>query len=251
MAKLIVGNWKMIGRKAEAITRCRALAMRAAEAEDNNEETVDVVVCPPFPLVDAVAATLSGSPILVGGQDCAAADDGPHTGDVSAGMLADFGCSHVLLGHSERRQTHGEIDLVVGEKAAAALRADMVAVICVGETERERRDGQALSVCARQVAGSLPQGAGGHNVVIAYEPVWAIGTGKTPTASEIAQAHQHIRAQLSRHMGDAEHVPILYGGSVRPDNAIEILSVPNVDGVLVGKASLSVDEFWAIIEAAR
>jgi triosephosphate isomerase len=176
-------------------------------------------------------------------------DSGPHTGDIAAAMLADAGASHVLVGHSERRADHHETDAVVSAKAAAAHRAGLIAVICIGETLAERDAGQALAVVERQLAGSLPAGAGSGNTVIAYEPVWAIGTGRTPTPDDVAKVHGHIRAVLAAGLADADRVRLLYGGSVKPANARELLSVLNVDGALVGGASLKAADFWPIIEA--
>lgn len=247
MRKLIAGNWKMNGSKAEAVSLARELAIRYSEEED---AAVDMLLCPPFTLIDAVGEVIAGSGLWLGGQDCHAAEKGAHTGDIAAPMLADLGCSHVIVGHSERRQDHGEIDLAVAEKAAAAHRARLVAIICIGETEAQREAGQALAVCTRQIAGSVPPSATPENTVIAYEPVWAIGTGRTPTTADVAEVHRHIRAELSRRVPDAERIRILYGGSVKPGNAGELMAVPNVDGALVGGASLNADDFWAIAQNA-
>jgi triosephosphate isomerase len=183
---------------------------------------------------------------MLGGQDCHPQTKGAHTGDVAAEMLKDLGCSHVIVGHSERRTDHGEIDLVVSEKAKAAHRAGLVAIICIGETEAERDAGETLNVCSRQIAGSVPDDATAENTVIAYEPVWAIGTGRTPTNEDVAEVHGHIRAELSRKVANADDVRILYGGSVKGSNAGELMSIPNVDGALVGGASLKADDFWTI-----
>ncbi len=245
--KLIAGNWKMNCLTADGVALARELGMRYA---GKNEPAFDMLICPPFTLISAVGQAISGSGVMLGGQDCDARENGAHTGDVSAAMLADLACSHVIVGHSERRQDHGEIDLAVAEKAAAALRSGLVPIICIGETEEERDRGEALTVCSRQIAGSVPTEAHGDNVVIAYEPVWAIGTGKTPTVADVAEMHAHIRGELSRKLADAESVPILYGGSVKPANAEQLLNVPNVDGALVGGASLKADDFWSIAEAS-
>lgn len=188
---------------------------------------------------------------MLGGQDCHRATKGAFTGDIAAPMLADLGCTHVIVGHSERRQYHGEIDLMVSEKAKAAHEAGLTAVICIGETEAERDAGQALAVCSRQIAGSVPEGSTADNTVIAYEPVWAIGTGRTPTTADVAEVHAHIRAELSRVMSDSDDVRILYGGSVKASNAGELMAVANVDGALVGGASLVADDFWAIAKACN
>jgi triosephosphate isomerase len=198
--------------------------------------------------VAAVAQVLSGSAIGVGGQDCHADASGAHTGDVSAEMLADAGARWVIVGHSERRTDHGETDEQVRAKAAAGLRAGLTPIICVGETLAQRKAGETLAVLARQIAASVPSGAA--NIVVAYEPVWAIGTGLTPTIAEIDEAHRHLRAKLGSVVPDAQAVRILYGGSVKPSNAGEILGVADVDGALVGGASLKVADFLPIVAAA-
>ena len=247
MRKLIAGNWKMNCLKAEGVALARELGIRFAE---EGEAPFDMLVCPPFSIVSTVGEAIAGSGLMLGGQDCHPQAKGAHTGDVSAEMLKDLGCSHVIVGHSERRTNHGEIDLVVSEKAKAAHRAGLVAIICIGETEAERDAGDTLNVCSRQIAGSVPDGATAENMVIAYEPVWAIGTGRTPTGEDVAEVHAHIRAELSRKVANADDVRILYGGSVKGSNADELLSIPNVDGALVGGASLKADEFWAIGQAS-
>lgn len=243
LRKLIAGNWKMNGLKPDGVALARDLGIRYAEEED---AAFDMLICPPATLIDAVGEVIAGSGVLLGAQDCHSQAAGAHTGDLSAGMLADLGCSWIIVGHSERRQDHGEIDLAVAEKAKAVHRTGLGAIICIGETEAERAAGHALSVCSRQLAGSIPSSATAENTVIAYEPVWAIGTGKTATAGDVADVHSHIRAELSRKISDADKVRILYGGSVKPANAAELMSVPNVDGALVGGASLKADDFWAI-----
>ena len=243
--KLIAGNWKMNGRRGDGVQLARDLGLRyAAEAEP----PCDLLLCPPFTLLSTVAGAIDGSGVLLGGQDCHTAASGAHTGDVAAEMLTDLGCSHAIVGHSERRTNHGEIDLMVAEKAQAAHRAGLIAIICIGETEAERDAGDTLTVCSRQIAGSVPGGSTAENTVIAYEPVWAIGTGRTPTSADIAEVHAHIRAELSRNLGDADNVRILYGGSVKGANSAEILAVPNVDGALVGGASLNPEDFWTIAQ---
>ncbi|MEQ1931949.1 MAG: triose-phosphate isomerase [Parvularculaceae bacterium] len=233
MTPLIAGNWKMNG----SLTEADRLAVLAAA-----QSRVEVLICPPFTLIGEVSRRLAGTGIAVGGQDCHAAASGAHTGDVSAEMLKDAGASFVIVGHSERRQDHVETNEVVRAKAAAAHRAGLTPIICVGETQDERRAGKANDVVARQIEGSLP--AGGKAMAIAYEPVWAIGTGRTPTASDIAAMHAFIRRQAGA------NVRILYGGSVKPTNAKEILALPDVDGALVGGASLNADDFFAIVCAA-
>ena len=210
--------------------------------------TCDLLVCPPFPYLAAVAGILAGSPLHVGGQDCHPEESGAHTGDVSAAMLVDVGCTAVILGHSERRQNHGETDTAVRAKAQAAARAGLSPIICVGETEAEREAGRETEVVGRQIAASLPDRFVG---AVAYEPIWAIGTGRTPSVAEVGAVHQHIRAALAKRLGaTGEAVRILYGGSVKPDNAAELLAVAEVGGALVGGASLRADTFLAIARAA-
>ena len=246
LRKLIAGNWKMNGLQPDGLTLARDLAVRLAQESDPN---FDMLVCPPFTLLGAIAGAVEGSGLALGAQDCHAQAKGAFTGDVSAEMLADIGCEFVIVGHSERRQYHNEIDLAVSEKAKAVFRCDMTAIICIGETQEERDAGETLTVCSRQIAGSVPWGATSENTVIAYEPVWAIGTGRTPTPADVAEVHAHIRGELSRVVGDPDNVRILYGGSVKGSNAEELMAVPNVDGALVGGASLSVDDFWTIAQS--
>jgi triosephosphate isomerase len=244
--KLIAGNWKMNGLRADGLALARDLAARASAPGG-----FDLLVCPPATLVAAVADALAGSRVAVGGQDCHAREKGAHTGDVGAEMLKDAGATHVILGHSERRQDHGETDAQVLAKAEAARRAGLVAVICVGETRAERDAGRAEAVVAAQVAGSVPEGASAEGVVVAYEPVWAIGTGLTPTAQDVQAMHAHIRRELAKRVASAADMRILYGGSVKPSNAAELLGLPDVDGALVGGASLVAADFWAIAETCR
>ena len=208
-------------------------------------------VCPPTPLLMPLHALLRGSAILLGGQDCSSEPKGAHTGDVSAPMLSDAGCRMVIVGHSERRHGHGETDALVRSKAAAAHAAGLAAILCIGETEEEWLAGRTLEVLNRQLEGSLPAGASPENLILAYEPVWAIGTGRTPGADEIAHAHDRLRAQLARLIPAGEGVRILYGGSVKAANAGAILALEHVDGALVGGASLDAAEFWAIYEAGQ
>ncbi len=238
--KLAAGNWKMHGLAAD-------LAEAEALAEAHPSPGCEVLLCPPATLVGRMSAALQRTPVVVGGQDCHAEDSGAHTGDVSAAMLADAGASHVIVGHSERRTDHGETDAQVAAKAAAAHRAGLVAIICLGETEAERDAGETLDVVACQLAGALPAGATAENTVIAYEPVWAIGTGRTPTEAEIADVHAALRAGLPEHM--AAGTRLLYGGSVKPANAAAIFALPEVDGALVGGASLKAADFSAIVAA--
>lgn len=244
---LVAGNWKMNGLRA-ALAELEAMA---AGYDETLRARIDFLVCPPATLVGA-AAQAAGGRLAVGGQDCHAKASGAHTGDISADMLKDAGASHVIVGHSERRTDHAETDAVVKAKAEAALRAGLVAIVCVGETEAERRGGRTLDVVGRQIAGSLPDGATAANLVIAYEPVWAIGTGLTPTAADVAEVHGFIRSALGERMGgEGASVRILYGGSVKPSNAVELMSVANVDGALVGGASLTAKDFLGIAAAYR
>lgn len=245
---LIAGNWKMHGLREDGLALASDLAGRLKGA---GAVPFDLLVCPPFTLLFPVAGAVSDSPLLLGAQDCSPRAKGAHTGDVSAAMLADAGCRYVIVGHSERRHDHGEGDALVAAKATAAVAHGMTAIVCVGETEAERASGAAHEVVARQVAGSLPEGATAETLVVAYEPVWAIGTGRTATPDDVADMHAHIRRELGRRMADAAAVRILYGGSVKPQNAAELLALADVDGALVGGASLKADEFWAIADTCR
>ncbi len=236
--RLVAGNWKMNGLRADGMALAQAVAERAREPH-----ACDLLVCPPATLVAAVGAALAGSGVALGGQDCHAAAAGAFTGSISAEMLKDAGCSHVILGHSERRHGLGESDADVRAKTEAAWRAGLVAIVCVGETRAEREAGRAVSVVAGQLAGSLPEGAGAERLVVAYEPVWAIGTGLTPTLADITEIHAAISSRIPA------GTRILYGGSVNPKNAAEILALAEVDGALVGGASLKAEDFWAIAKA--
>ena len=243
MLKLAAGNWKMNGVSA-ALDEVRALvAAHPAPA-------CQMLLCPPATLIAQMAWAARGSALLVGGQDCHPKASGAHTGDISAAMIKDAGATHVILGHSERRTDHGETDTLVKSKAEAALATGLVAIVCIGETEAQRDAGQTLAVIGRQLDGSLPMGATAANLVLAYEPVWAIGTGRTPTLAEIAEVHAFLRGRLAGLIGDeADGVRILYGGSVKPSNAAEIFALPHVDGALVGGASLKAADFGAIVAA--
>jgi triosephosphate isomerase len=252
--KLVAGNWKMNMLHHEGLALARELSHRAVAAHRaaaHEHLACDLLICPPATLLVIMPEELTGSGILLGGQDCHAAPKGAHTGDLSAEMLKDAGCSHVIVGHSERRTDHGEADAVVRGKAAAAKRAGLVAIVCVGESEAERDAGRALDVVARQLAASIPAGLDPASLVIAYEPVWAIGTGRTPTAADIAEMHAHIRREVAASVIAPEELRILYGGSVKPSNAAELLAVANVDGALVGGASLVAADFWDIARACR
>ncbi|MCW3475438.1 triose-phosphate isomerase [Limobrevibacterium gyesilva] len=243
MRQLIAGNWKMNGLLDEASAIVGPLR-RGADGLG-----CDLLVCPPATMVMTVAHILVGSAVAVGGQDCHARPNGAHTGDVSARMLRDAGASWVILGHSERRADHGESDAAVRAKAAAAVAAGLTPIVCVGETEAERAAGRETAVVGAQLAGSLPEGFAG---VVAYEPVWAIGTGRTATEADVAAMHAFIRDELVRLLGAAgAGVRILYGGSVKPSNAAALLAVPEVGGALVGGASLNAADFLAIAQAAR
>lgn len=220
-------------------------------AETVNPSSHDILICPPATLLADLARDLDGTGVAVGGQDCHTAVSGAFTGEISAEMIKDAGGAYAIVGHSERRQYFAETDATVCEKAQAALRAGLTAIVCVGETEEFRRKGHHLAVVEAQVDGSVPRSGGPDSVVIAYEPVWAIGTGLTPTTEQISEMHNYIRGRLVQTLGEAwRGVQILYGGSVNPANAAEILSLDGVDGVLVGGASLKADSFAAIAEAA-
>jgi triosephosphate isomerase len=243
---LIAGNWKMNGLKASAGEFDAMLAGAGALAGK-----ADLLVCPPATLIAAFADKGRGSKVAVGAQDCHPKASGAHTGDISAEMLADAGASAIIVGHSERRADHGETDALVRQKAEAAWRAGLTAIVCIGETREQRDAGQALDVCGTQLKGSLPDGSTAANLVVAYEPVWAIGTGLTPTAQDVEQVHRFIRGVLTdRFKGEGVNIRILYGGSVKSSNAAELLSVANVNGALVGGASLKAVDFLAIAAGA-
>ncbi len=242
MRPLVAGNWKMNGlrRVAEGLAaeiRAGALLLEC-----------DLLVCPPFTVLGVVAEAIAGGTLLLGAQDCHAAARGAHTGDIAAEMLADAGCSAVILGHSERRAAHHEHDDIVRAKAVAAMRAGLRPIVCVGETEDEREAGDEFAIVGKQVAGSLPDGYAGD---VAYEPIWAIGSGRVPLVADIASMHAHIRAALVERLGEGGRAPrILYGGSVKAENAEALLRAPEVGGALVGGASLDAKAFLAIAEAA-
>ena len=241
---LIAGNWKMNGLSADGLALARAVRGGA------DGVGVQLLICPPATLLGSVGEALAGSTISLGGQDCHPDGPGAHTGDIAASMLADLSCRFVILGHSERRADHGETDELVRAKATAALAAGLTAIVCIGETETERDAGKTLAVVTRQLAGSLPVGASAVNTVVAYEPVWAIGTGRTPSNADIASVHGQLRRELSARFGDAAGIRLLYGGSVKPANAREILALPDVDGALVGGASLKAEDFLAIARSS-
>ncbi|MFN3522944.1 MAG: triose-phosphate isomerase [Phenylobacterium sp.] len=240
---LIAGNWKMNGLAA-ALSEAKVVAAGAGESRAR------VALCPPATLIERMSAALAGSPVLVGGQDCHAEASGAFTGDISAEMLADAGARLVIVGHSERRAGHGEDDAAVAAKARAALRGGLEPIVCVGETLEERKAGKALTVVTGQVKGSLPPEMAGSAFAVAYEPVWAIGSGLTPSIAEIEEVHRAIRETLVAMFGDhGAAQPILYGGSVKPANAAEILAAAEVGGALVGGASLKAADFLGIVGA--
>lgn len=244
---LIAGNWKMNGLASDSLALVKELAGGLKQAAWTDRE---LLVCPPATLVRTVADAVKGSGLLVGGQNCHAKASGAHTGDVSAEMLKDAGAACVIVGHSERRSDCGETDAVVRAKAEAAWRAGLLPIVCIGETLAEREAGKTLAVLETQLKGSVPGGATAARLVVAYEPVWAIGTGKTPTVAEVAAAHAHIRKVLGGLTAEAAGVRLLYGGSVKGSNAAELLAAGDVDGALVGGASLNAAEFLAIAKAA-
>jgi len=242
--KLAAGNWKMNGLRAQ-------LSEIATLAEAHPKPGCDVLICPPATLLAPMAEAARGTAIALGGQDCHEAESGAHTGDISAAMLADAGAGYVILGHSERRADHAESSETVRAKARAALEAGLKVIICVGETLAEREAQNTLDIIVGQLAGSVPDQVTGDRLVIAYEPVWAIGTGLTPDTAQIGEVHDFIRTRLERRFGAGVGLSarILYGGSVKPSNAAEIFAVPNVDGALVGGASLKAADFSGIIKA--
>jgi len=247
MRSLVAGNWKMNGLGSDARDRARNICEKAKDGLP-----CDVLVCPPATLIGSLAPVFAEAAIAMGGQDCHAEDSGAFTGDVAAPMLADLGCSHVIVGHSERRRDHAESDNLVASKAAAAHRAGLVAIICLGESAAEREEGRARDVVSSQLEGSLLHGATAANTVVAYEPVWAIGTGNTATSADVAEIHALLRDQLVAALGDdGKGVRLLYGGSVNAGNAQELLGVAHVNGALVGGASLKPDDFWAIVAAGQ
>jgi len=239
---LIAGNWKMNGLKS---SQAEFDAMREGAA--SVAAKADLLVCPPASLIAGFAERAKGSKVAIGAQDCHPKASGAHTGDLSAEMLADSGAIAIIVGHSERRADHGETDALVRQKAEAAWRAGLTAIVCIGETQQQRDAGQTLNICGGQLAGSLPDGATSANLVVAYEPVWAIGTGLTPTPADVEQVHIFIRGVLTdRFKGEGGKIRILYGGSVKPSNAAELMAVANVNGALVGGASLKAADFLAI-----
>ena len=244
---LVAGNWKMNCLKKDAVALAGAVAERYAALK---HPVCDVLMCPPAVLIPPVAEVVKGR-VFLGAQDCHAAKSGAHTGDISVDMIKDAGCSFVIVGHSERRTDHHETNAQVKAKAEAVIADGLIAVVCIGETEAERDAGKTIDVCRAQIQESMPAGATFENVIVAYEPVWAIGTGRTPTTRDVADVHAAIRAEVKNLLGteDAEKMRILYGGSVKPSNAAELMALEDVDGALVGGASLKADDFFAIVDS--
>lgn len=250
MKKLIAGNWKMNGSADGARSLIAGIVNKMHE-NPSDYENCDLLVCPPFIHISAVKHSLTGLYTMnYGAQDCSSRENGAFTGDISAEMLSDYGCAYVILGHSERRQYHGESSEDVAAKATLAHEQRLITIICVGEQESERDAGNHEDIVAEQLAASIPEGATSDNTVIAYEPVWAIGTGKTASPSDVEAMHAHIRDVIQDKIQDADSVRILYGGSMKPDNAAELLATANVDGGLIGGASLKADDFLAIARCA-
>jgi len=245
---LIAGNWKMNGLLEDGVNLAKEVA---AEVKKLGRPQCEFLVCPPFTLLYSVKKALRGAKVALGAQDAHFAVRGAHTGDVSPAMLKALGCSYVILGHSERRADHNESNDLVAKKAAAAYENGLKTIICIGETEKQRDEGKTIDVCSKQILGSVPANADASNTVIAYEPVWAIGTGKTPTAKDVEEVHAAVRAVLAKKLGKsvANKMRILYGGSVKPANAKEFLSLPDVDGALIGGASLKAQDFMAIAKS--
>lgn len=247
--KLIAGNWKMNGKLADGVELAKEIA---ADVKAMGKPQCEFLVCPPFTLLTSVKKALRGSKVALGAQDAHFNVKGAHTGDISPEMLTDIGCSYVILGHSERRADHGESNELINKKAVAAHKAGLKTVICIGETLDQREAGKAVEVCKEQILGSVPEDATAADTVIAYEPVWAIGTGKVPTSADVEEVHAACRKVLAQKLGkgNASKMRILYGGSVKPSNAQELLNLPDVDGALIGGASLKAADFITIAKNA-
>lgn len=247
--KLIAGNWKMNGLMADGVDLAKNVA-QSVKALGKAE--CEFLVCPPFTLLTSVKKALRGAKVALGAQDAHFAEKGAHTGDISAAMLKDIGCQYVILGHSERRADHDESNELINKKSLAVYDNGLKAIICIGETGEQRDNGKTIDVCTKQILGSVPDSATAVNTVIAYEPVWAIGTGKTPTSADVQDVHAAVRKVLAKKLGkaNANKMRILYGGSVKPSNAKEFLSLPDVDGALIGGASLKVEDFMGIAKNA-
>ena len=245
---LVAGNWKMNGTRA-SLDQIKAMA---EGVKTDLSEKVETLICPPATLLYVATALCDDSPLAIGAQDCHQAQSGAHTGEISADMIADCFGTYVIVGHSERRTDNAETDHLVRAKAEAAYEAGLTAIICIGETADERKGGQTLDILKRQIAGSVPDSANSENTVIAYEPVWAIGTGLTPTVADIAEAHAFMRDDITKRFGPAGHtMRLLYGGSVKPSNAAELMAIANVDGALIGGASLKAEDFLSIFGAYK
>lgn len=245
---MIAGNWKMNCLTKEGVELAKSVA---EGVKSMGKPACEFLVCPPFTILAPVKKSLRGAKVALGAQDAHFATKGAHTGDISPEMLKDVGCSYIILGHSERRADHNEANELIAKKAEAVYNADLKAIICIGETEKQRDEGKTIEVCTNQILGSVPLNADANNTVIAYEPVWAIGTGKTPTAQDVQEVHAAIRKVLAKKLGKsiANKMRILYGGSVKPSNAKEFLSLPDVDGALIGGASLKSEDFLAIAKS--
>ena len=247
---LIAGNWKMNGLLEDGVALAKGVAQEVKKAA---RKDCEFLVCPPFTLLTSAKKAIKGSRLMLGAQDCSFAEKGAHTGDISPVMLKDLGCQYVIVGHSERRTDHHETNELIAKKAEAAINAGLKVIICIGETEAERDAGRTIDVCTAQIIGYVPSVSTYQNTVIAYEPVWAIGTGKTPTAQDVQDVHAAIRKVVAKKLGraNANKMRLLYGGSMKPSNAKELLALPDVDGGLIGGASLKVADFMAIGEAGK
>lgn len=247
---LIAGNWKMNGLVADGVALAKGVA---TEFKKTGRKDCEVLICPPFTLLSSAKKAIRGTKVMLGAQDCHYATSGAHTGDVSPVMLKDLGCQYVIVGHSERRTNHHESNELISKKVEAAINAGLKVIICIGETEKERDAGKTIDVCTTQIMGSVPAISTAVNTVIAYEPVWAIGTGRTPTTAEVEEVHAAIRKVVAKKLGkaNANKMRILYGGSMKPNNAKGLIALPDVDGGLIGGASLKVADFLAIIEASK
>lgn len=245
---LVAGNWKMNGLNASL----NELTAMGADYDSSLKDKIDMMICPPATLVMSAAQIALESGIAIGGEDCHANESGAHTGDISAEMLKDAGATAVIVGHSERRTDHGESNAIVKAKAEAGLRAGLLTILCIGETEAERKSGETLTVLKDQLDGSMPDNSTASTIVVAYEPVWAIGTGLVPSAEDVKEAHAFIRKNLMARFGDeGAKMRLLYGGSVKPSNAVELMGIANVDGALVGGASLKAEDFLGICAAYK
>lgn len=247
---LIAGNWKMNGLLEDGVALAKGVAQEVKKAA---RKDCEFLICPPFTLLTSAKKAIRGSKVLLGAQDCHFAEKGAHTGDISPLMLKDLGCQYVIVGHSERRTNHHESNELIAKKAEAAIKAGLKVIICIGETEAERDAGKTINVCTAQIMGSVPEVSTAQNTVIAYEPVWAIGTGRTPTTAEVEDVHAAIRKVIAKKLGraNANKMRLLYGGSMKPSNAKELLALADVDGGLIGGASLKVADFMAIAEACK